>query len=100
MTGEIVGPVPLLRSGAPPGSVVVGEAAHQATATVFDWESLEPTLVEGGEPVARWRALEAVARLGTETDRDDMTSFVGRADELELLRRTFSRAARDRSRSS
>src|SRR5918996_1349350 len=69
------------------GAVNTGEAV--------EYEELEPVDAKGkSEPVAAWRALRARSRFGVDLEPSRATPFVGRDDELEVLRQVYARALR------
>ena len=95
--GEVVDRTLASVASVPRSQVVVGDATHRLTEAIFIWQTVDP--MPSSEPhggAVRWRVVEPIARLGSETDRDDATGFVGRADELGVLRRTYERVVRDR----
>src|SRR5919198_1780546 len=58
VAGDGVNPAARLQAAAPVDSVVVGERTQRATASVFDYEHLEPTAAKGkATPLDLWRAL-------------------------------------------
>ena len=78
--------------------IAVGEATHEATASIFEFEELEPVELKGkAEPVRLWWAKAARSRFGTDVTRTHTTPLVGRELERDLLTATFERAVRDRS---
>ena len=97
VAGDVVNTAARLETSAPPGSVVVGEATYRVTKDLFDYEELEAVQVKGkAQPLHRWRAKAARHPLqGRPSART--TPFVGREDELELLKRSYSRARREPS---
>ena len=96
--GDVVSTAARLQGAAPVGGVLVGEWAHRLTTELFDYEALEPVLVKGkAEPLRVWVARAARSRFGAELQRGLPTPFVGREDELELLKHTFARSVREPS---
>ncbi len=94
VTGDVANTASRIQAVAPVGGVVVGEATHRLTEDVFEFERLEPVRVKGkSRPLHLWRARGARSRFGTEPERPAATPFIGREDELEVLKRTFARAA-------
>ncbi|MGA9160388.1 MAG: adenylate/guanylate cyclase domain-containing protein [Actinomycetota bacterium] len=96
--GDVVNTASRLQGVAPIGGVLVGEGTYRLTRDLFDLESLEPVKVKGkAEALPVWVAKAARSRFGVEIPRAPSTPFVGRADELELLKHTFARAVRESS---
>ena len=82
VTGDVVNTASRLQNVARTGTIVVGEAAHHATAGVFEYEELPPVTVKGkAEPLAIWRPLRARSVIGVDPREQQRTTFVGRADE-------------------
>ena len=76
----------------------MGEGTYRLTRDLFDYEPLDPVQVKGkAEALPVWVAKAARSRFGTEVQHRPSTPFVGREDELELLKHTFARAAREPS---
>lgn len=97
VTGDVVNTASRLEQLAPVGGVVVGEATYRATRDLFDYEQLQSVRVKGkSEPIRMWKA-KAVSRYGPGVGRPSRTPFVGREDELEVLKRAYFRASRERS---
>jgi class 3 adenylate cyclase/tetratricopeptide (TPR) repeat protein len=97
VTGDVVNTASRLQGAAPVGSVVAGEITHRATRDAIDYEELEPVSVKGKrEPVPLWRALAARSRYGVDVERP-RTPFVGREDDLSVLRQTYVRTLRESS---
>jgi class 3 adenylate cyclase/tetratricopeptide (TPR) repeat protein len=98
VTGDVVNTASRLESIAPVGCVVVGEATYRATRDLFDYEQLEPVKVKGkAEPLPIWLARSTRSRYGSDVDLQPATPFVGREDELEVLKRSYARTLRERS---
>ena len=96
--GDVVSTASRLQGVAPIGGVLVGEWTHRLTNDLFDYEPREPVRVKGkAEPQRVWVARAARSRFGAELQRGLPTPFVGRDDELELLKHAFARAAREPS---
>jgi predicted ATPase/class 3 adenylate cyclase len=96
--GDVVNTASRLQGAAPIGGILVGEGTHRLTKDLFDFEPLDPVQVKGkAEPQRVWVAKAARSRFGAELQRGLPTPFVGREDELELLKHTFARAAREPS---
>jgi class 3 adenylate cyclase/tetratricopeptide (TPR) repeat protein len=96
VTGDVVNTAARLQTAAPVGGIVVGEQTYRATRALFDYEELSPVAVKGkAEPISIWRALEAKSRFGVEVQTGKRSRFVGREDELGLLRSAAARAVRE-----
>jgi class 3 adenylate cyclase/tetratricopeptide (TPR) repeat protein len=96
--GDVVNTASRLQGVAPIGGILVGEGTHRHTKDVFDYEPLEPIQVKGKAELQRvWIAKAARSRFGVELQQGLQTPFVGREDELELLKHTFARAVREPS---
>jgi len=98
VAGDIVNTASRLQSIAPPGSVFVGEATHRAASRAIAFEEVGEQLLKGKtSPVPAWRALRVVAQRGGQ-GRSDLPEppFVGRDDELRLLKDALTAAGRDR----
>ena len=96
VTGDVVNTAARLQSSAPPGGLVTGEQTYWATRHAVEYEELEPVDAKGkSEPVAAWRALRARSRFGIDLEPSRATPFVGRDDELEVLRQVYARALRE-----
>ena len=96
VTGDVVNTAARLQSAASPGALLAGEQTYWATRDVIDYEPLEPVSAKGkAEPVPVWRAVGARSRLGIDLEPSRATPFVGRDDELEVLRQVYVRALRE-----
>jgi class 3 adenylate cyclase/tetratricopeptide (TPR) repeat protein len=95
-TGDVVNTAARMQAAAPPGSLVVGEQTYWATRHAIDYEPLEPVTAKGkSEPVAVWRAKGARSRFGVDVEPSRETPFLGRDDELEVLRQLYARTLRE-----
>src|SRR6266540_323960 len=96
VTGDVVNTAARLQSAAPAGGLVAGEQTYWATRHTIEYESLEPVTAKGkAEPVAVWRALRARSRFGIDLEPSRETPFLGRDDELEVLRQVYARTQRE-----
>jgi class 3 adenylate cyclase/tetratricopeptide (TPR) repeat protein len=96
VTGDVVNTAARLQSAASPGSLLAGEQTYWATRHAIDYEALEAVSAKGkAEPVPVWRAVGARSRLGIDLEPSRATPFVGRDDELEVLRQVYARALRE-----
>ena len=96
VTGDMVNTAARLQSAADPGCVLVGEATVRAASGAIAFESAgELTLKGKGEPVRAWRALRVVAqRLGVNRMAVE-PPFVGRAEELRMLKELLHATGRE-----
>ena len=70
VTGDVVNTASRLQGVAPVNGIAVGEATHEATASIFEFEELEPVELKGkAEPVRLWWAKAARSRFGTDVTR-------------------------------
>lgn len=98
VTGDVVNTAARLQSAAPVGGLVVGEQTYWATRHAIELEELEPVLAKGkAEPVKAWRAIRARSRFGVDVEPARETPFLGRDDELEVLRQVYARMLRESS---
>jgi class 3 adenylate cyclase/tetratricopeptide (TPR) repeat protein len=98
VAGDIVNTAARLQSVAPPGRVLVGEGTFRSAskAIVFE-EAVDQVLKGKTSPVPSWLALRVVAERGGRGRAGGLEApFVGRDDELRLLKDLFHTAARDR----
>jgi class 3 adenylate cyclase/tetratricopeptide (TPR) repeat protein len=97
VVGDAVNTAARLQSAAEPGTVIVGEGTFRAASRAIAFEPLgELTLKGKGAPVAAWRASRVVAERGGRNRSEALEApFVGRADELRLLKELFHATERD-----
>ncbi|OGN86148.1 MAG: hypothetical protein A2X23_00130 [Chloroflexi bacterium GWC2_73_18] len=98
VAGDLVNTAARLQGAAPPGAVLVGEATHRLAAAAIAFEEAGQQVLKGKtSPVPAWRALRVVAQRGGQ-GRSDMPEppFVGRHEELRLLKDLVSATGRDR----
>jgi class 3 adenylate cyclase/tetratricopeptide (TPR) repeat protein len=88
VTGDLVNTASRLQSAAEPGSVLVGEATHQAASRSIAFEPVGPQSLKGKElPVTAWRATRVVSERGGRGRAEALEPpFVGRGNELRLLK--------------
>ena len=98
IAGDLVNTASRLQSVAPSGVVLVGESTQRATSAAIAYEPAGEQLLKGKQaPVAAWRALRVVARIGGEgRDEGLEPPFVGRDEELRLLKEQVHAAERER----
>jgi class 3 adenylate cyclase/predicted ATPase len=88
VAGDLVNTASRLQSVAPPGTVLVGEATHRAASAAIAFEPAGEQMLKGKQaPVTAWRALRVVSERGGRNRKETLEApFVGRADELRLLK--------------
>ena len=88
VAGDLVNTASRLQSVAPPGTVLVGEATHRAASAAIAFEPAGEQMLKGKQaPVAAWRALRVVSERGGRNRKETLEApFVGRTDELRLLK--------------
>ena len=98
VAGDLVNTASRLQSVAAPGTVLVGEATQRAAAKAIVFEEAgEQTLKGKTAPVPAWRALRVVAERGGRNRSDSLEApFVGRDDELRLLKDLFHATSREK----
>ncbi|HTI29118.1 MAG TPA: adenylate/guanylate cyclase domain-containing protein, partial [Methylomirabilota bacterium] len=98
VAGDMVNTASRLQSAAAPGTVLVGEATMRAASTAISFEEAgEQTLKGKALPIPAWRAITVVAMRGGSGRRELLEPpFVGRDDELRLLKDQFDATARER----
>jgi class 3 adenylate cyclase/tetratricopeptide (TPR) repeat protein len=97
VAGDLVNTAARLQSVAAPGTVLVGEATHRAASSAIAFEPAgEHTLKGKVAPVPAFRALRVVAERGGRGRSDTLEApFVGRDDELRLLKDLYHATARE-----
>jgi class 3 adenylate cyclase/tetratricopeptide (TPR) repeat protein len=98
VAGDMVNTASRLQGAAPPDVVLVGEATmHAASRAIAFAEAGDQTLKGKVAPVPAWRALRVVAERGGRGRAETIEApFVGRDDELRLLKDLYHATARDR----
>jgi class 3 adenylate cyclase/tetratricopeptide (TPR) repeat protein len=98
VAGDLVNTASRLQGAAAPGSVLVGEATQRAAAAAIAFEPAgEQTLKGKQAPVPAWRALRVVGERRGRNRSDQLEApFVGRQDDLRLLKELFHATARER----
>jgi class 3 adenylate cyclase/tetratricopeptide (TPR) repeat protein len=98
VAGDIVNTASRLQSVAPPGGVLVGEGTFRAASKAIAFEEAGEQVLKGkAAPVAAWLALRVVAERGGRGRAEGLEApFVGRDDELRLLKDLYHAAARER----
>ena len=98
VAGDLVNTASRLQSAAAPGTVLVGEATQRASSKAIAFEPAGDRRLKGkSAPVPAWRALRVVAELGGRNRAEALEApFVGRDDELRLLKDLFHATGRER----
>ena len=97
VAGELVNTAARLQAAAAPGEVLVGEATMQAAAAAVAFEAAgEQTLKGIAAPVQAWIARRVVAEVGGRNRSEGLEApFVGRDDEIRMLKELYHATARD-----
>ena len=97
VVGDIVNTAARLQSAAEPGTVFVGESTQKLTAGAFRYESVGTHDMKGKSiPVDAWRAISVVGERGGKGKWETLEPpFVGRHDELRLLKDQLHATTRD-----
>ena len=98
VAGDLVNTASRLQSAAAPGTVLVGEATERAASGAIAFEPAGEQALKGkASPIPAWRALRVVAERGGKGRSDTLEApFVGRDDELRLLKDLFHATSRER----
>ena len=97
VAGDIVNTASRLQSVAAPGTVLVGEATERAASRAIAFEAAGEQALKGkAAPVPAWRAVRVIAQVGGRNRSETLEApFVGRDDELRLLKDLFHATARE-----
>ena len=97
VAGDLVNTASRLQSAAEPGTVLVGEATERAASRAIVFEVAGERALKGkAAPVPAWRALRVVAERGGRRRAETLEApFVGRDDELRLLKDLFHATSRE-----
>ena len=97
VAGDLVNTAARLQSVAPAGAVLVGEATFRAASEAIAFEPVGDQTLKGKQtPVPAWRATRVVAERGGRNRSEGLEApFVGRADELRLLKDLFHATGRE-----
>jgi class 3 adenylate cyclase/tetratricopeptide (TPR) repeat protein len=98
VAGDLVNSASRLQSAAAPGTVLVGEATQRAASAAIAFEPVgEQTLKGKAARVPAWVALRVVAERGGRRRADTLEApFVGRDDELRMLKDLFHATSREK----
>jgi DNA-binding SARP family transcriptional activator/class 3 adenylate cyclase len=97
IAGDVIDAAARLSALAPPAGVVADEATWRPTRRKVTYEALDPPENQGPGGPRAWLAVAARSRSGAELGEPPATPFVGREDELDLLKGLFRRAVREQS---
>ena len=97
VAGDLVNTAARLQSAAPAGAVLVGESTQRATSRAIAYEPAGEQELKGkASPVPAWRAMRVVAEVGGKNRAGTLEApFVGRDDELRLLKDLFHATGRE-----
>ena len=98
VAGDLVNTASRLQGVAAPGTVLVGESTQRAAAKAIAFEPAGEQALKGRTaPVPAWRALRVVARVGGRNRSETLEApFVGRDDELRMLKDQFHATSREK----
>ncbi len=98
VAGDLVNTASRLQSVAPPGTVLVGESTQRSASAGIVFEPTGDHDLKGkGAPVPAWRALRVAGGIGGRWRSEGPEApFVGRMEELTLLKDLFHATARER----
>ena len=98
VAGDLVNTASRLQSVAPPGSVLVGESTYRATSEAIAYEEAGEQVLKGKTaPVVAWRAVRVLGMRGGAGRRSALEApFVGRDEELRLVKDLFHATVRER----
>ncbi len=98
VAGDLVNTASRLQSVAAPATVLVGEATQRAAGKAIAFEPAGEHVVKGKTvPIPAFRALRVVAERGGRNRSEALEApFVGRDDELRLLKDLFHATSRER----
>jgi class 3 adenylate cyclase/tetratricopeptide (TPR) repeat protein len=97
VAGDLVNTASRLQAAAAPGSVLVGETTRRTAGPAIAFEPAGEQVLKGKSlPVPAFRALRVVAELGGRNRSETLEApFVGRDDELRLLKDLFHATTRE-----
>ncbi|HUG48035.1 MAG TPA: adenylate/guanylate cyclase domain-containing protein [Candidatus Limnocylindria bacterium] len=97
VAGDLVNTCSRLQSVAEPGTVLVGETTQHAASESIVFEPVGEQMLKGKQaPVPAWRAMRVVAQRRGRGRSDSLEApFVGRDDEMRLLKELFHATNRE-----
>ena len=96
VTGDMVNTASRLQTTAEPGQVLVGESTYRAAGRAIAFEEVGEVALKGKEePVKAWRALRVVAERQGQNRMAIEPPFVGRVEELRLLKELLHATGRE-----
>jgi class 3 adenylate cyclase/tetratricopeptide (TPR) repeat protein len=98
VAGDLVNTASRLQGVAQPGTVLVGEATQRAASRAIAFEEAGEQHLKGKtSPVPAWRALRVIAQVGGRNRSETLEApFVGRDDELRLIKDLFHATTREK----
>ncbi len=98
VAGDLVNTAARLQSAAAPGTVFVGEATQRAAGRAIVFEEVGEHALKGKtSPVPVWRAMRVVSERGGRNRSEALEApFVGRGEELRLLKDLFHATGREK----
>ena len=98
VAGDLVNTASRLQSVADPGSVLVDEPTMRSSSAAIAFESAGERDMKGkSAPLPAWRAIRVVAERGGRGRSDALEApFVGRDDEIRLLKELFHATGREK----
>ncbi len=97
VAGDLVNTASRLQSVAPTGAVLVGELTQRAASKAIAFEAAGEQVLKGKtSPIPAWRAMRVVSERGGRNRSDALEApFVGRSDELRLLKDLYHATSRE-----
>ncbi len=98
VAGDLVNTASRLQSVAQPGTVLVGESTYRAASAAIVFEPAGDQALKGKQsPVPAWRAVRVVAERGGRNRNESLEApFVGRHEEMRLLKDLFHTTGREK----
>ena len=98
VAGDLVNTAARLQGVAEPGTVLVGETTRRATSGAIVFEAIGDKELKGkASPVPAFRAMRVVAQVGGRGRAETLEApFVGRDEEMRLLKDLFHATGRER----
>jgi len=96
--GDVVNTAFRIEEATPDGAIMVGEATYRATSGAIVYGERQLIEAKGKpQPVPVWQAIEARSTDRSATRGAPLSPLVGRTDELTLILKALTRAARQRA---